>query len=220
MKIKVTILVLLLSGMSLYGQYFYEDFTNEQKLDTAQAYLMVSERFENIGDSTQADKYKKMALFIYPEILDRSIEDPEPENSMEENINERKIDETDKSSTIRYYFSKFLRSITTGDFETADTLVAERLYIPEYDGGITKSQLKPMAEEIVNKYNLTAYSPSDLYKLDTISIEKIEEGTYLLTVEGADNEHLYTSNVTFFGKIQTFRFRHFESGWKIDQIRG
>ena len=49
-------------------------------------------------------------------------------------------------------------------------------------------------------------------------LEKIEEGTYLLTVEGADNPALYTAGITFFGKVQTFRFRNYDSGWKVDKI--
>ena len=75
-----------------------------------------------------------------------------------------------------------------------------------------------MIEEITNEYDLTKVSPTDLYKLDSIKVVKKEEGTYFLTIEGADNKNLYTSGITFFTRVQTFRFRQFDSGWKIDKI--
>ncbi|MCP4178447.1 MAG: hypothetical protein GY756_11840 [bacterium] len=218
MKIKLIILVLILSSVSIYAQYFYEDFTPTQKKDIALAYLMVSERFDEINDSAQAKKYKDMALYIYPEILSIVPEKVETSAIGPEKAELSKIDTSDKSSTIRYYFSKLLRSITTGDLKLADSLIAERLYLPEYNSGLTKRQLLPMTEEIIEEFDVTTFSPSDLYKLDTIEVVKVEEGTYFLTIEGADNKYLYTSGITFFGKIQTFRFRHFDNGWKLDKI--
>jgi hypothetical protein len=203
--------------MTLYAQYFFDDFNETQKLDAAHAYLMVSEQFRGLGDTVQAEKFKDMALFIYPQLI--LIEKEKIETlTMVPEKKERVQASPDKSNVIRYYFSKLLRSITTGDLETADSLIAERLYLPEYEGGLTKNQLAPMVSEINRKYNLSTFSPSDLYKLETIKVQKVEEGTYLLTIEGADNKYLYTSGVTFFGKIQTFQFRNFESGWKIDKI--
>lgn len=218
MKIKLTIVVLLLSTMTLNSQYFFEGYTDAQKLDTAHAYLMVSEQFEKLGDSDQAAKFKEMAIFIYPELIILDREELDMTVSAPEKIEEKKMSGTDKSREIRYYFSKLLGSITTEDLEAADSLIAERLYLPEYNGGLTKKQLLPMVEEIDRKYNLSTFSPGDLYKLDTIAVEKIEEGTYLLTVEGADNKYLYTAGITFFKHKQTFRFRHYNSGWKVDKI--
>lgn len=218
MKTKLTITVLLISAMTLYAQYFFDDFTDSQKIDTAHAYLMVSEQFNELGDAAQAVKFKEMALFIYPELLQTDREELETIAMATEKVEETKKPAPDKSNVIRYYFSKLLRSITTDDLETADSLIAQRLYLPEYEGGLTKTQLAPMVQRINDQYNLSTFSPQDLYKLDTIKVQKVEEGTYLLSVEGADNKYLYTSGITFFGKVQTFRFRNFESGWKIDKI--
>jgi hypothetical protein len=218
LKTKLTILLLIISTMTLYSQYFFDDYSDVQKLDIAHAYLMVSQQYDKLGDSKQSDKFKDMALFIYPDLMQKNISEVEKLVSSPEKTNEQKATGPDRSNMIKYYFSKLLRSVITGDLETADSLIAERLYIPEYNGGLTKAQLRPMALEINKEYNLSKYSPSDLYKLDTINVVKLEEGTYLLTIEGADNKYLYTSGITFFGKIQTFRFRNFDSGWKIDKI--
>lgn len=204
--------------MSLSSQYFFDNFSDSQKLDAAHAYLMVSEQFAKLGDTRQAAKFREMALFIYPELL---IMDKERiEAAVEANARpaQPRTAGPDRSGMIRFYFSKLLRSVTTGDLETADSLIAERLYLPEYEGGLTKSQLAPMVREIAEDYNLSTYSPSDLYKIESIRVEKIEEGTYLLTVDGADDESLYHTGITFFGRVQTFRFRQFDTGWKIDKI--
>lgn len=218
MKTKLTLAILLISTMALYGQYFFDEYTEVQKLDIAHAYLMVSEQFAELGDSEQAAEYKDMALMIYPELIYTNVEKIETIARTPEKIIEKVPSGPDRSNVIRYYFSKLLRSITAKDLETADSLIAERLYLPEYNGGLTKAQLLPMAVEIDKKYDLSTFSPKDLYKLDSIEVVKIEEGTYLLTVEGADNDNLYTSGITFFGRVQTFRFRNFDSGWKIDKI--
>jgi len=204
--------------MSLSSQYFFDDFTDSQKLDTAHAYLMVSEQFDKLGDAEQAAKFKEMALFIYPELLviDRESIDAVVEQA--EQPEKALPAEPDRSPVIRYYFSKLLRSVTTGDMDTADSLIAERLYLPQYEGGLTKSQLGPMVREIRQEYNLSGFAPSDLSDLNSIRVEKIEAGTYLLTVDGADNESLYHTDITFFGRVQTFRFRHFDTGWKVDRI--
>jgi hypothetical protein len=218
LKLKLTIVVLLLSAMTLNSQYFFDGYTDAQKLDTAHAYLMVSEQFTKLGDTKQAAKFKEMALFIYPELIITDTKELEMTVSAPEKAEERQISGPDRSNEIRYYFSKLLRSVTTEDIETADSLIAERLYLPEYNGGLTKTKLLPMVQEIDKMYDLSTFAPADLYKLDTISVEKIEEGTYLLTVEGADNDSLYTAGITFFGRVQIFRFRNFDSGWKIDKI--
>lgn len=218
LKLKLTILILSLSAMTLNSQYFFEGYTDSQKMDIAHAYLMVSEQFSRLGDTEQSAEYREMALLIYPELQFTDTENLITEVSSVEKPEDEKPSGPDKSSMIRYYFSKLLRSITTEDIETAESLIAERLYLPEYSGGLTKSQLRPMIREIDRKYNLSTLSPLDLYELDTISVKKIEEGTYLLTVKGADNESLYKAGVSFFGRFQTFRFRNFESGWKIDKI--
>lgn len=203
--------------MTLSAQYFFEDYSDSQKLDVAHAYLMVSEQFADLEDTEQAEKFKEMALFIYPELILIDQEEIESITAEPEKTEKTQI-ASDKSNTIRYYFSKLLRSVTSGDLETADSLISERLYLPEYEGGLTKKQLAPMIQNIDRKYNISQFSPGDLYKLSTIDVKKVEEGTYLLTIEGADKEYLYTSGITFFGKIQTFRFRNYESGWKVDKI--
>ena len=218
MKTKLTIAVLLLTAMTLYGQYFFDDFTDAQKLDTAHAYLMVSEQYAEIGDKNQSEKYKEMALFIYPELIQTDENTIKAIISPPGKIENEKITGPDRSSMIRYYFSKLLRSITTGDLKSVDSLITERLYLPEFPGGLNKNQLSPMVAELSEKYKLSTYSPGDFYNLETINVVKVEEGTYLLTVEGADNKNLYTSDVTFFGKVQTFRFRQYDTGWKIDNI--
>lgn len=218
MKIKLTIVVLLLSAMTLHSQYFFDSYTEGQKLDAAHSYLMVSEQFMKIGDTKQAEKYKEMALFIYPELILTDREELDKTVLSPEKTEEQPVTGTDRSKEIKYYFSKLLRTISTEDLETADSLIAKRLYLPEYSGGLTKAQLLPMVQEIDRKYNLSTFAPTDLYKLETISINKVEEGTYLLTIEGADNDYLYTAGITFFGRVQTFRFRHYENGWKIDKI--
>ncbi|MBI9100216.1 MAG: hypothetical protein JEY91_17170 [Spirochaetaceae bacterium] len=218
MKTRLTVLILLLSAMTLNSQYFFDSYTDVQKLDTAHAYLMVSEQFAKLGDTQQAARFKEMALIIYPELIVTDREELEEMVSATEKVEEKRISGPDRSKVIKYYFSKLLRSITTEDLETADSLIAERLYLPQYNGGLTKTELRPMVLEINETYDLSLLSPEDLYKLETISVEKIEEGTYLLTVEGADNPALYTAGITFFGKVQTFRFRNFDSGWKIDKI--
>jgi hypothetical protein len=212
----ILITLFFTAAMSLSSQYFFDDYTDAQKIDAAHSYLMVSEQFAKIGDTKQASKFKEMALFIYPELLNMDRETIE--TVVEEEKPAPHVTGPDRSGMIRYYFSKLLRSVTTGDLETADSLIAERLYLPQYDGGLTKAQLAPMVREIREKYNLAVLSPSDLYKIETISVEKLEESTYILTVEGADDESLYRAGITFFGRTQTFRFRHFESGWKLDRI--
>lgn len=220
MKKLLTIAMLFISvSAALYSQYFFDNFTDFQKLDTAHAYLLVSEQFARLGDSVQAKKFREMALFIYPELFTTidNVDLTVLASNKETPAQEIKAG-PDLSATMRYYFSKLLRSITAGDLESADSLIADRLYIPEYEGGLTKKQLVPMASEIMKEYNLSAMAPSDLYKLNTITVRKAEEGTYFLTVEGADSEALYHSGITFFGRIQTFRFRHFDTGWKIDRI--
>ena len=218
MKLKLTIVVLLLSAMTLNSQYFFDSYTDGQKLDTAHAYLMVSEQFMKLGDTKQAAKYKEMALFIYPELILTDREELEMTISAPERVENQKMAGSDRSKEIKYYFSKLLKSVTTEDVETADSLIAERLYLPEYSGGLTKAQLLPMVQDIDKMYNLSTYAPADLYQLETISVEKMEEGTYLLTVEGAENEYLYTAGITFFGRVQKFRFRNLDSGWKVDKI--
>jgi len=218
LKFKLTMMVLLLSAMTLNSQYFYDSYTDGQKLDTAHAYLLVSEQFMKLGDTEQAAKYKEMALFIYPELILTDREELEVQVSVPEKIEKQEITGPDKSKEIKYYFSKLLRSVTTEDLETADSLVAQRLYLPEYNGGLTKEQLLPMVREIDRMYNLSTFAPADLYRLETISVEKVEEGTYNLTIAGADNDSLYTAGITFFGRVQKFRFRNFDSGWKVDKI--
>lgn len=218
MKKKLTFALLILTVTALSGQYFFDNYSETQKLDTAHAYLMVSERFAELGDKEQAEEFREMALLIYPELLLADKEELENLTAVSEKPAAERPTGPDRSGMIRYFFSKLLKSVTTEDLETADSLIAERLYLPQYDGGLTKAQLLPMVQEIDSQYDLSSFSPSDLYQLDSILVEKVEEGTYLLTVEGADNDALYTTGITFFGRVQTFRFRQFDTGWKIDKI--
>lgn len=216
MKKPILFVLFFITTMSLSSQYFFDDYTDTQKIDAAYSYLLVSEQFAKIGDAKQAAKFRKMALFIYPELLNMDKETIV--NIVEKEKPKTTPSGPDRSGMIRYYFSKLLRSVITGDLKTADSLIAERLYLPHYEGGLTKSQLAPMVREISEEYNLSSLSPSDLYKIDTISVKKLEEGMYILTIEGADDQTLYQTGITFFGRTQTFRFRHFEGGWKIDKI--
>ena len=75
MKTKLTLVLLLISTMTIYGEYFFDEYTDLQKLDTAHAYLMVSEKFAELGDDEQAEKFKEMALLIYPALIQIDAEE-------------------------------------------------------------------------------------------------------------------------------------------------
>jgi len=196
---------------------FYEDMSDVQRYDLADAYDQVAERFEELDDAPRAEKFRAMAELIFPgfyqterpaEIVDAVAPAP-PEERLEAII---------ALEASVYYFEKLLRGVFSENLTLSLSVIADTLFLPLYDEGIKKSNLEEEMEFLFAKYEIDSYEAGDVLQLEDIEVMPLENGYWRVDVETWPQFTIGPEGVTFWSDKMGFYFRKFPQGWRLAAI--
>jgi len=212
------VLIFLIAAIAASAQTkFYENMSDAQRYDLADAYDQVADRFEELDDAPRAEKLRAMVKLIFPdfyqterpaEVVDTVV--PTPTQESLENRVGREASE--------YQFSKLLRGIFDEDTALSLSVIAETLYLPLYDEGIRKPDLETEMERFFSKYNVDSYEAEDIFQLEHIEVISLENGYWRLDVKTWPQFAGALEEMTFWSEKMGFYFRKFPQGWRLAAI--
>lgn len=195
---------------------FYQDLNQAQRYDLSQAYLSVSEHFQESGDEDRAQAYRIVA----DEILASIAEAPrgetetvvEDDQTMEEpQVEATAVDERTQRA-ILYYFNKLGSSIAAGRSDRALDQMAFPFQAGSYD--FSEEEIAGSLEILVSEYEISGYTIDMVWMMDTATFRYEGEGVVLSLVTAVEDPGIFI----FWKDPQDFLFVQEDSGWKLKAI--
>jgi len=220
MKRAVFLVFVFLIAIGVVGALtrFYEDMSDAQRYDLADAYDQVAERFDELGDASRAEKFRAMVELIFPgfyqterpaEIVD-TVAPASPGERLEDIVGQE---------ASKYYFDKLLRGVFSENLTLSLSVIADTLFLPLYDEGIIKKpDVEAGMEKLFTKYNIDSYEAKDVFQLDDIEVISFANGFWRLDVETWPQFAEGLKEVTFWSEKMGFYFRKFPQGWRLAAI--
>jgi len=216
------IMVILISAACLSAEEtFYSGFSEAQKYDLADAYSKVADQYEKLGEKNKAADFREMAEVIFPGFSKASRPAVETTRPAEKNNTEKEKKPTADPAgreASRYYFNKLLRGVFNENISLTLSAVADTLYLPLYDDGISKSEAAEELQWFFSNYSLEGIAPSDVFDMSSIVIEPLENGFWRLTVSVYPEYSDALPIVTFWSERMGFYFRKYVQGWRLAAI--
>lgn len=196
----------------------FDDLSNAQRYDLAHAYDMVADRFDELDDSERAGAFRKMVQVIFPGFGEaaRPAEDP-PETVVSPRPEKTPPDPAGEDAS-RYYFQKLLRGVFNENVTLTTSVLAENLFLPLFDEGVSRQLAASELEWFFGEYDLSGISPQDVFRMDSISTIPLDNGYWRLDVETQSGYEKAVPEVTFWAAKMGFYFRRFPEGWRLAAI--
>ena len=214
-------MVILISVACLSAEEtFYNGFSEAQKYDLADAYSKVADQYEKLGEKNKAGNFRKMAEVIFPGFskvsrpVEKTIQQPVKNTEKEK---EPVADPAGKDAS-RYYFTKLLRGVFNENISLTLSVLADTLYLPMYDEGISKPEAAEELQWFFSNYSMEGIAPSDIFDMQSIVIEPLENGFWRLTVSVYPEYSDALPMVTFWSERMGFYFRKYTQGWRLAAI--
>jgi len=196
---------------------FYEDMSDAQRYDLADAYDQVADRFEELNNVPRAEQFRAMVELIFPgfyqterpaEVVDTVVPIP-PEERLENRVGQE---------ASEYYFNKLLRGVFSENMTLSLSVIADTLFLPLYDEGIKKPDLEAEMKWLFSKYDVHSYEAGDVFQLDDMEVISLENGYWRLDVKIWPRFAGELEEVTFWSEKMGFYFREFPQGWRLAAI--
>jgi len=196
---------------------FYEDMSDAQRYDLADAYYQVADRFEELDDSPRAEKLRAMAELIFPGFYQRELP-PEVVDAVVPTPSEERLKVGIEQEASKYYFNKLLRGVFSEDVTLSLSVIADTLFLPLYDEGIKKPDLEEEVEWFFSEYDVDSYSAEEVFQLNEIEVIPLENGYWRLDVKTWPQFAGKLEEITFWAGKMGFYFREFPQGWRLAAI--
>jgi hypothetical protein len=208
--------MLLILAVAQAEVTFLDDLNQAQRYELSQAYLAVSQRYEELGDDQRAQGYKDVSDAILATLNEGpSVEDIQTvETTTVEQIpqEEREVEQRTQQA-IMYFFNKLASSLSAESVERCIAMMSFPLDIAGYE--IDEAAVRADLEELTAAYDLTVYSADDIWILDTAEFY-YEGDAVILSINTAIPD---PGVFLFWNDPQEFIYVQGERGWKLAGIR-
>jgi len=221
MKKVALILITLFLCTLLSAEDPFSGLSELELWDLSYSYLEVSKQYRELDKIEKADDFEKMAYNIYPALKNRSDEVP-PETGIQvlSPAVETTLSPGDPEKIIRYYFFKMVRGVFTENEELITSVLAPMVFVPGYDYGFSREEIDRQLKAAFSTYDLTAYTPEQVWNLSSLTLDRDARGYKLLKIETQPETMSIMSSYTFWGEQQTFFFQYIQEenqdpDWKL-----
>lgn len=217
----ISILFCLLSSFA-WAQ-FYEQLSQEERKELAEAYYMVGEQYKKVGKTEKGNDFIAMAFRIYPKLKTEAIEPGKtPARAKPTVVGEWQPTYspvpagTTAKNAIMYQFSRFLRGFFTEDKETMLEIIDSRLFIPGIEQGLPKAEIDARLQYFFLNEEVSTVPPSRIVDLQSLSFDPVERAVWKAEISTAQQPKIHLKNYvpTKNGKL-TFFFRVVGDQWLI-----
>ena len=204
----ILITVLIAQGIAAQ-EYFFEGLPKIMRNNLSDSYFIVSSKYDEIGNKKRAVEYGNMSDALKVEngdVAAASTGDTELYGKEEK--------------AARYFFNKYTRAFFTENRNVIATIVDSRIYLPFNDEGISLQEMLTEVDSLFSLYELNDYAPDDVYNMDSIKVEIMENGYVRLDVEINDDYIPLFNEIPYWNKYQSFYFREYDNKWKLSAVSG
>lgn len=199
-KSSILILLFLILAGSAGAEAFYSSLSSEQKADLALSYLMVSRRYTELEEPSRASDFQKMALRIYPAIMEEenrllkkaeqeednpSAAPHKPQAPASQNtpvtqgsasaakpapVVPERIPRPDFA--IKYYFNSLLRSFFLEDVQGVAQRLDDPFMPPQGEELFNRSSVREALEKLFAAQDFETIPPSSIYDMSSLKINE------------------------------------------------
>lgn len=217
-RITVLIAVLtVLSGLLGASEPFFGNLSDVQRYDLADAYNKVADRFEELDQQKRSENFRSMVQVIFPGFgeMQRPAEEAKP---VENPRPEKPAPDPTGADASYYYFNKLLRGVFNENLSLAVSVIAETLYLPLFDSGLSREEIAEEIHWFFDEYDFFSIAPDDVFYMDDIKAMPLDNGYWRLDVETRPEYEDALPEVTFWSPKMGFYFRKFPEGWRLAAI--
>jgi hypothetical protein len=199
------------------SELLFDDLTEAQRYDLADAYDRVADRFEELDDIERADSYRIMVQLIFPGYgqVERPTDPVEPVQTQRP---AQPAPDPAGGDASYYYFNKILRGVFNENVSLTLSAIADTLYLPLFDAGVDKAMIASELEWFFGEYDITSVSPDDIFRMTSMQVLPLDNGFWRLDIQTWPEYADVIPEVTFWAEKMGFYFRKFPEGWRLAAI--
>ncbi len=199
------------------SELLFDDLTEAQRYDLADAYDRVADRFEELDDIERADSYRIMVQLIFPGY--GQVERPSgPVEPVQTQRPAQPAPDPAGGDASFYYFNKILRGVFNENVSLTVAAIADTLYLPLFDAGVDKAMIASELEWFFSEYDITSVSPDDIFRMTSMQVLPLDNGFWRLDIQTWPEYADALPEVTFWAEKMGFYFRKFPEGWRLAAI--
>jgi hypothetical protein len=199
------------------SELLFDDLTEAQRYDLADAYDRVADRFEELDDIERADSYRIMVQLIFPGY--GQVERPSsPVEPVQTQRPAQPAPDPAGGDASFYYFNKILRGVFNENVSLTISAIADTLYLPLFDAGVDKAMIASELEWFFSEYDITSVSPDDIFRMTSMQVLPLDNGFWRLDIQTWPEYADAIPEVTFWAEKMGFYFRKFPEGWRLAAI--
>lgn len=199
------------------SENFYDQLSEAQRYDLADAYNRVADQFDSLGQTQRAEGYRSLVQVIYPGFGDVERPPQEQPPAAPEKPKQPAPDPAGGDASY-YYFNKLLRAVFNENKSLTLSVIADPLYLPLFDSGLDKALVSSELDWFFSEYDIEALAPGDVFRMDTIQVTALDNGYWRLDVETQPEYADALPEVTFWAGKMGFYFRKYPEGWRLAAI--
>ncbi len=199
------------------SELFFDDLSDAQRYDLADAYDRVADRFDELDDTKRAESFRSMVQIIFPGFgrVERPVQAEEPVRTQRP---EQAAPDPAGGDASFYYFNKLLRGIFNENISLTLSVIADTLYLPLFDAGVDKAMVASELEWFFSEYDVTSVAPDDVFRMTTMQVIPLDNGYWRLDIQTWPEYADVIPEVTFWAEKMGFYFRKFPEGWRLAAI--
>ncbi len=199
------------------SELFFDDLSDAQRYDLADAYDRVADRFDELDDTKRAESFRSMVQIIFPGFgrVERPVQAEEPARTQRP---EQTAPDPAGGDASFYYFNKLLRGIFNENISLTLSVIADTLYLPLFDAGVDKAMVASELEWFFSEYDVTSVAPDDVFRMTTMQVIPLDNGYWRLDIQTWPEYADVIPEVTFWAEKMGFYFRKFPEGWRLAAI--
>ncbi len=199
------------------AENFYDDLSQAQRYDLADAYTRVAVQFDTLGEKERAEGYRNLALVIFPGFgnVERPAQDEKPVTVKRP---EQQAPDPSGGDASYYYFNKLLRGVFNENKSLTLSVIADPLYLPLFDAGVEKTLISSELDWFFDEYDVSSIAPYDVFQMNTVQVTPLDNGYWRLDVQTLPEYADAVPEITFWAEKMGFYFRKFPEGWRLAAI--
>jgi hypothetical protein len=208
-----TFILFLISFLPVYGQQvmFYENLPKEVRMNLAEGYQAVANRYESLGQTDKAAELRKMAEELSaPWRMELDTDDLLPDDHVDdpilEDIYEQNVNQDRNERDIMTAFNRYKTAFFSEDIDAVMKTITEPFYIPFNEQGMTKEEVREMYQTIFDQYPVNENDPDAVFRADSFVIMELENGYYRVDIQTNDVYDDYFFSIPFWDSFQSYYF--------------
>jgi len=199
------------------SEIFYDDLSEAQRYDLADAYNRVADQFDTLDQNKRAEGYRALVQVLFPGFgnVERPARD---QQAVEPQAPRQTAPDPSGGDASYYYFNKLLRGIFNANKSLTLSVISDPLYLPLFDAGVEKALVSSELDWFFSEYDVSSYAPNDILQMNTIQVTPLDNGYWRLDVQTQPEYANAVPEVTFWAEKMGFYFRKFPEGWRLAAI--